>query len=584
MFSSPLNSADSCNDDRRHADGGGRWAGPRVLAGAGDDDELRVQVSKRFSLKGTIGKGTTGVVYRAKQRSDGKQVALKVIHPSAKPVKEAQREYERLQLLQQPNINRALDFFIAGGISVLVLEFIPGLQLPGAVKQAPGGRLLELNARELCIMLLSAVGHMHEKGLVHGDVKPLDVLVSEDLCQLKLVDLGSAFEASSALSRRPSPACREAQATTAPEVLLGEPPSTCSDMWQVGLCLFLMLAGKMPQERDSSLASSSESSKIVTRRHISIRDPQLWHLSDACKSALRHCLAVDKHERPTAEQLLGGEWMRSNRTNTATLQSLPTEPLQDGTSSSPLGNCLLLPGLEPAVRGSSKSGSKTGRPSSARPRSAKPSGERERRSGAARGGKTPSCPLDKLVAPLSQTSTQPSSCQSLKEGGESWPMSEPVLSSQDRATVEICRSRKEVAKVLLANRLDGTYKVRMSDGSVRTINAEDAQPSMAVEIVRPKRELAKVLLANRMDGTYKVRLADGSTKIVSAEDVEGSPSSSEEHPTFVEVVQPHRETAVVLLASRMDGTYKVRMCDGSVKVVNAEEVHAGAAAPWPAES
>jgi len=555
-----LPSNESILEERPASTDGECWARPRRVAAGEDDDELRGQISKRFSLKGTIGKGTTGVVYRAKRRADGKQVALKVIHPSAKLQREALEEYERLQLLQQPHINRALDFFVAGGISVLVLELVQGLQLPAAVEQAPGGRLMELNARELCTMLLQAVGHIHDKGLVHGDVKPPDVLVSEDLCQLKLVDLGSAFEAPGPFNNRPPQVSSTLQMTMAPEVLLGEPPSKCSDMWQVGLCLFLMLAGKLPQERDSQEAS--ESSKPVLRRHISIREPRLWHLSESCKSALRHCLAVDKHERPTPEQLLAGEWIRSR----ARAESGGQAAEAPEEAAPALGRCLLLPGLEPA-----------GRPRSTRPSSARPRGARhERRLISA------SAQLEKLAAPLSQTSTQPSSCASLRAGPslDSLPASEPppgASAVEDRPTVEILRPRTEVAKVLLANRLDGTYKVRMNDGSIQIVKAEDAHPLFAVEMVQPKREFAKVLLANRMDGTYKVRLADGSTRMVNAEDVEGGPSSSDGPPAFVEVLQPRRETAQVLLASRMDGTYKVRMWDGSVKTVNAEEVHAGAA-------
>jgi len=525
--------------DRSDGNDGGWFAGLRIFAGEEDGAEAHEHVSTAYSLKEVLGRGSTSIVYRARRRADRQVVALKVMNRGKKTEQEARDEFDLLQSLRHPNIISASEFIIASGGPVLVMEHFDGLHLLAALRKVRGCQLFEGNARDVFRMLLDAVAYLHKRRIVHGCIKPQEILVSEDLRDLRLVDLGSAFLAEQGKHRGQRKVEPEAEIYMPPEVLFGEPPSTASDMWQVALVLFLMLAGSLPQERDAQGA-------VQQCRHISMRDPRIRHVSDACKAIMRRSLAVDKNERPQAMEFLQAEWMRPRA------QSLSRRSRGEAEGHNPL-----LPGLEPAAR--TRAGS--ARPQSCTRRRDSKEEQRNR-------------------VTTSAASTRPSTSSSLKSACSACsvevPGHLPNSEEQEPRTVEILWPRKELAKVLLVNRLDGTYKVRLNDGSVKIVSAEEIQASPAVEIVRPKREMAKVLLANRVDGTYKVRTSDGSTKVVHAQDVEGEQrkvDSAKQFPSIVEILEPQRERAQVLCANRIDGTCKVRMVDGSVKTINVEEVN-----------
>mmetsp|Transcript_19927 Transcript_19927/g.62240 ORF Transcript_19927/g.62240 Transcript_19927/m.62240 type:complete len:356 (-) Transcript_19927:87-1154(-) len=254
---------------------------------------------REYEVNEILGYGTTGVVRRARRRSDGLEVCLKTVRTEDAQLADlVLEEYRLIVGLQHPHIVRAFGFHSLPGSSVLVLELFNGPTLQEAVRRRPGRRLSEEASRPLFAALLSAVAYLHKHGIVHRDVKAENVLVAEDLSDLRLIDFNTARR----LADGGALTMTGTQQWAAPEVLRGESPGKGSDVWSLGLCVHLMLAGCLPQrcERFSSLEAYA-TAMVDTAG--ALRGRRWQGVSEACKATLRSCLQADSELRTTAAAL-----------------------------------------------------------------------------------------------------------------------------------------------------------------------------------------------------------------------------------------------------------------------------------------
>lgn len=257
----------------------------------------------RYRILSKLGSGSTGIVYRAVQLESGREVALKTLRSNDQGVVEAaEREYSLLkQLGAHPNIIKVLDFHNLCGEATLVLEFFDGATLQTVMKMAKS--LPESTSRLLSASLYEAVGHLHGNNILHRDIKPDNVLVSQCLCNLRLID----FNAAACLNDGEPLTPTGTELYKAPELLLGESPCQRSDVWSSGLCTFFMLSGCLPQNRDT-LDPSEYIKELVALQPTSFDSHHLQHVSDECKAMLQQCLAVQRADRPTMTELLENDW------------------------------------------------------------------------------------------------------------------------------------------------------------------------------------------------------------------------------------------------------------------------------------
>lgn len=229
-------------------------------------------------------------------------VALKRIH-SAEPAltQLARDEFDLLRSMQHPNIVQAYDFFVGlDERATIVLELFEGFEFGVAVQNAARGRLHENTVQTLCVPLISAVGALHQRNIIHRDVKPQNVLVSRDLSDLKLIDFSSARGVARSVPMTPAGTMLYA----APEVLAEQPSTKAGDVWGIGLCAYLALSGRLPQHRDGD---TSDSRRTTAERRVSFRD---MGISKPPKAFLRMCLALCPERRSTVDMLLMCEWLR----------------------------------------------------------------------------------------------------------------------------------------------------------------------------------------------------------------------------------------------------------------------------------
>lgn len=210
-----------------------------------------------WALVSCIGAGGMGEVWRGR-RADGlfeAEVAIKLLRPGLDGTAFAQRfaqEQQVLAQMQHTHIARLLDAGLApGGRPYLVMEFVAGQPIDEAARG-----LRERDILGLALQLADAVSHAHRKLVVHRDIKPGNVMVNGD-GQVKLLDFGIA----KALDPTGPGGAPEATlfeqrpftpAYAAPEQVRGEPITTATDLYALGVLLYRLLTGQAPYGRGAT--------------------------------------------------------------------------------------------------------------------------------------------------------------------------------------------------------------------------------------------------------------------------------------------------------------------------------------------
>ncbi|MET0556031.1 MAG: serine/threonine-protein kinase [Vicinamibacteria bacterium] len=216
-------------------------------------DSLAGHVVGAYTLRSLVGQGGMGTVWLA-DRSDGRfqgAVAVKLLNTSLLgPSGEARFQHEAsvLARLGHPHIARLIDAGMASfGLPYLVLEYVDG----DRIDQHCGASALPVRARiRLFLDVLAAVSHAHANLIVHRDLKPSNVLVARD-GRVKLLDFGIAqLLDEDKVGGGGLPARDSERAMTpeyaAPEQLAGGHVTTATDVYALGVLLYVLLTGQHP--------------------------------------------------------------------------------------------------------------------------------------------------------------------------------------------------------------------------------------------------------------------------------------------------------------------------------------------------
>lgn len=209
----------------------------------------------RYRLETVLGRGGTGQVWRATDESAGRLVAVKELRPPAElPAWErtalrgrALREAEAARRITHPGVVTVHDVVTAGDAVYLVMELVDAPTLAEVVARERA--LPQIRVAAIGVRVLQALAATHAAGVVHRDVKPLNVMVlPRD--EVKLVDLGIARGVDD--TRR---GLVGATGYLAPELFHGLEPSPAADLWSVGVTLFHAVSGRGPFDRESTAAT-----------------------------------------------------------------------------------------------------------------------------------------------------------------------------------------------------------------------------------------------------------------------------------------------------------------------------------------
>lgn len=207
----------------------------------------------RYTIVRVIGEGGFGQVYAARDRDLRRDVAVKLLYPSAHgSVAQALEEARAASALNHPNILTVYETIEHGDRAAIVTELVGGQSLRQILlnrnKSLPLTEALPI-ARQITAALQEA----HSTGITHRDVKPENVLVRLKDGLVKLVDFGLAVDASD--GNRVSGVAGTLR-YSAPEQLSGLPPTPASDVFALGIVVYEMLAGVHPFRRDTPMEAA----------------------------------------------------------------------------------------------------------------------------------------------------------------------------------------------------------------------------------------------------------------------------------------------------------------------------------------
>jgi eukaryotic-like serine/threonine-protein kinase len=205
---------------------------------------FRGQIIGKYKILRTIGSGGFGTVYLAEDTWINKKVALKVPHKQGLDFGELLREARLLAALDHPNIVGIVTAEKQENVFFVVMDFVPGETLEDIVSRE--GALDVTLALDYTCQICNAVDHAHRQNVLHRDLRPSNILVSEN-GQLKVADFGTsrfleiAAHGSTVIGSPPY---------MAPEQFRGE-AVFASDIYSLGVTMYQMLTGVLPYDTPS---------------------------------------------------------------------------------------------------------------------------------------------------------------------------------------------------------------------------------------------------------------------------------------------------------------------------------------------
>ncbi|MGH2679051.1 MAG: Stk1 family PASTA domain-containing Ser/Thr kinase [Actinomycetota bacterium] len=224
-----------------------------------------VTLDGRYHMVERIAAGGMGEVFRAHDAVLAREVAVKVLHRSLAGdpafVDRFRREARAAAGLAHPNIVAVYDWGAVDGVYYMVMEYVRGPSVRHLLNEQ--GRMEPTQAAEILRQSLLALGHAHHEGFVHRDMKPENLLVTQDGV-VKVADFGLARAYADGRVTQAGAVTGTVQ-YLAPEQIRGEPADPRSDLYSLGIVAYELLTGKLPFTGETAMA--------VAYKHLSDRVP-----------------------------------------------------------------------------------------------------------------------------------------------------------------------------------------------------------------------------------------------------------------------------------------------------------------------
>lgn len=258
-----------------------------------------------FFSKPPLGTGLFGTVYKCKHKKTGVIRAIKRIkkdHKNAKSLDSLLKDVEVLKTLDHPNIIKVYEFYQDEQAFYIVTDLCSGGELFEQIIKEKNFN--ERKAAELMRQMLSAMAYCHEKGLVHCDLKPENVMFESQANNnlVKIIDFGNSsfIKNEEKLTNKFGTVYY-----VAPEVLKCSYNEKC-DVWSLGVILYVILSGKPPFDGVNDQAIL----KKVFEGKYSMDGPNWEGISEDAKDLITKMLTYDYNQRISAKQCLEHKWIK----------------------------------------------------------------------------------------------------------------------------------------------------------------------------------------------------------------------------------------------------------------------------------
>ena len=252
----------------------------------------------KYHIVGQLGRGGMGTVYKAVDETLDREVAIKVLNPEladSEIMKRFRAEATTLAKLNHPEIATIYELFRSESDLLMVMEFVKGETLDRLSDRL--GPLPPDRAAYLIDKVLSALEHAHRAGIVHRDMKPANVMVTE-MGGVKIMDFGIA-RVRGAEHMTVDGYMMGTPAYMPPEQVLGQEVDGRADLYSVGVVFYRLLTGALPFKADTAIG-------MVQKQISDAPTPLNFHrqgLPDWCETVLHRALAKSPADRfQTAEE------------------------------------------------------------------------------------------------------------------------------------------------------------------------------------------------------------------------------------------------------------------------------------------
>ncbi|MEE0061689.1 MAG: protein kinase [Acutalibacteraceae bacterium] len=219
------------------------------------DKYVGKKLDGRYEIQELIGVGGMATVYKAKDIKNNRTVAIKILKDefsrNGEFIRRFKNESKAIAVLSHPNIVKVYDVSFGDVMQYIVMEYINGITLKEYIEQQEKSIDWKM-AVYFTSQILKAMQHAHEKGIVHRDVKPQNMMLLKD-GTIKVTDFGIA-RFSNTETRTMTDKAIGSVHYIAPEQARGERTDGKSDVYSIGVMLYEMLTGQLPFQADSAVS------------------------------------------------------------------------------------------------------------------------------------------------------------------------------------------------------------------------------------------------------------------------------------------------------------------------------------------
>lgn len=218
------------------------------------DNYVGKRLDGRYEIQEIIGVGGMSVVYKAYDNLDDRIVAVKILKEEFLANEEFRRRFKNeskaIAVLSHPNIVKVFDVSFGEKLQYIVMEYVDGITLKEYIQQQ---KVLEWReAVHFTTQILRALQHAHDKGIVHRDIKPQNIMLLQD-GSIKVADFGIA-RFSRSETRTMTESAIGSVHYISPEQARGEITDEKADIYSVGVVLYEMTTGQVPFQSDSAVS------------------------------------------------------------------------------------------------------------------------------------------------------------------------------------------------------------------------------------------------------------------------------------------------------------------------------------------
>lgn len=218
------------------------------------DSYVGKRIDGRYEIREIIGVGGMAVVYKAYDNIDDRIVAVKILKEEFLANEEFRRRFKNeskaIAVLSHPNIVKVFDVSFGDRLQYIVMEYVEGITLKEYIEQQQ-----VINCKEVVhftTQILRALQHAHDKGIVHRDIKPQNIILLQN-GNIKVTDFGIA-RFSRSETRTMTESAIGSVHYVSPEQARGETTDEKTDIYSVGVLMYEMLTGQLPFQSDNAIS------------------------------------------------------------------------------------------------------------------------------------------------------------------------------------------------------------------------------------------------------------------------------------------------------------------------------------------